>query len=379
MKENVLRDNATSLFTSNSYGDYTYYAQRLYALQYDKLASIFQYNYSFEDEGNSDVIYLFNALQNAGFEQVNSIESRDDIRLSESVSLSDNCPCRYGENYHFFWNREKQIYVFIEYRAVSCVYELQNVESKKWCESFLNNFKNFCKIFHPKKSKIKCISCDDSHYYLKGMDIKPVENMDIDLLYNDDFAVVDENVRSFMKNDKNGLVILHGEQGTGKTSYIRHLISITDKHFVYLPLDMASHLSDPRMITFICDKLADAVIVIEDCEQLLVDRSDSYNCVNTGLVNILNMADGLLGDSLNLKFICTFNSDVRKIDKALLRKGRLVDKYEFGKLSKEKTAALMNKQYHLNGDYEPMTLAEIFNYNIENHGQNRTRKSVGFN
>lgn len=377
MKENILRDNATCLFTSEGYGDISYFAQKLYALQFDKISSVFKYNYEFEDEDNAAVDYLFNTLKKSGFEQINSVEIRDKEDLKETISLASNPTYRYGDTYHFFSHKEKQIYVFIECNSVSCVYELQNTENKKWCESFINAFHIFCKKSHTQKSKIECIGFDDRRYYLKDMAIKPIADMDISLLYNDDFVSVDANIRSFLETDKNGLVILHGEQGTGKTSYIRHLISVTNKHFVYLPLDMASGMSDPRMITFICNELKDAVVVIEDCEQLLVDRSDSSG-INTGLVNILNMADGLLGDSLNIKFICTFNSNVQRIDKALLRKGRLTDKYEFGKLTKEKTTALMHKQYHVDGVFEPMTLAEIFNYNIENHGKNKERKCVGF-
>ena len=378
MKENIIKENSTRLFVSERYGDCYCFAQKLFALQYGKIPSSFKYNYEFEGDDNADVSCLFNTLKKAGFEHINSVEESDANEGDGKISLSNNKLWQYGNTYHFFENTEKQIFVFLEYNAVMCVYELQNAKSKKWCESFINAFHIFCKKSHTQKSKIECISFDDRRYYLKDMAIKPIADMDISLLYNDDFVPVDANIRSFLETDKNGLVILHGEQGTGKTSYIRHLISVTNKHFVYLPLDMASGMSDPRMITFICNELKDAVVVIEDCEQLLVDRSDSSG-INTGLVNILNMADGLLGDSLNIKFICTFNSNVQRIDKALLRKGRLTDKYEFGKLTKEKTTALMHKQYHVDGDFEPMTLAEIFNYNIENHGQNRTRKSVGFN
>ena len=255
---------------------------------------------------------------------------------------------------------------------------MANKESRRYCEEFLAAINKCYNSIKESKSKIECIGLSDRHYYLKDIEIKNMAELDVSALYNDDFQKIAENISNFLEDDRNGLVILHGEQGTGKTSFIRHLISKSKKHFVYLPLDMASCLSDPRMITFICDELKDAVVVIEDCEQLLVDRSESYNSINTGLVNILNMADGLLGDSLNLKFICTFNSDVKKIDKALLRKGRLVDKYEFGKLSAEKTTALMQKQYGLTGAFEPMTLAEIFNFTTENHGKNKERKSVGF-
>lgn len=143
-------------------------------------------------------------------------------------------------------------------------------------------------------------------------------------------------------------------------------------------MDMASYLSDPALISFIKQELSNNVIVIEDCEQLLQDRGDNPYQMNTGLSNILNISDGLLGDSLCLKFICTFNNDIRRIDKALLRKGRLIDKYEFGKLTKDKTSALIKEIHDREGDFGEKTLAEIFNLDSDNHGANKKRSSIGF-
>ena len=57
------------------------------------------------------------------------------------------------------------------------------------------------------------------------------------------------------------------------------------------------------------------------------------------------MSDGLLADDLGIKFICTFNEDIKDIDPALMRKGRLVSKYEFKPLTVEKTNALLEHIY----------------------------------
>ena len=45
------------------------------------------------------------------------------------------------------------------------------------------------------------------------------------------------------------------------------------------------------------------------------------------------MTDGLLNDMLNLQIICTFNVDLKKLDSALLRPGRLIARKEFKPLS----------------------------------------------
>jgi hypothetical protein len=60
-----------------------------------------------------------------------------------------------------------------------------------------------------------------------------------------------------------------------------------------------------------------------------------------------------------VQVICTFNSALHLIDSALLRKGRLIAKYEFGKLEVDKAKRLCT---HLGKNQvieKPMTLAEI--------------------
>ena len=377
-EKNVMREQGSKLFTSDGY-EKSYFYLRLFAVLFDKMPSVADCLYEFDDKKNSYELFIFfvNRAQKDGFKQYSALETFYCGTELEKFPLAKSM-CLDHSDFHIFINADTQLLLVFDRQSVCCIYEMANKESRQYCEEFLAAINNCYNGIKESKSKIECIGLSDRRYYLKDIEIKNMVELDVSALYNDDFQKIAENISNFLEDERNGLVILHGEQGTGKTSFIRHLISKSKKHFVYLPLDMASCLSDPRMITFICDEMKDAVVVIEDCEQLLVDRSESYNSINTGLVNILNMADGLLGDSLNLKFICTFNSDVKKIDKALLRKGRLVDKYEFGKLSAEKTTALMQKQYGLTGTFEPMTLAEIFNFTTENHGKNKERKVVGF-
>ena len=64
--------------------------------------------------------------------------------------------------------------------------------------------------------------------------------------YNDDFLPVHQTILSRLrtKNDK-GLVLLHGKPGTGKTSYIRYLITNTNKSVIFLPPNMAASVTDP--------------------------------------------------------------------------------------------------------------------------------------
>lgn len=99
--------------------------------------------------------------------------------------------------------------------------------------------------------------------------------------------------------------------------------------------------------------------------------------LDQGITNLLNISDGLLADFLNVQIICTFNSSVAFIDSALMRKGRLIANYEFGKLSREKAQRLSHHLGLKNTILEPMTIAEIANPNEKTQPVSRT-EVIGF-
>jgi len=116
------------------------------------------------------------------------------------------------------------------------------------------------------------------------------------------------------------------------------------------------------------------VLVIEDAENVIMDRRQ-YG--GSSVSNLLNISDGLLADCLNIQLICTFNSSLSLVDSALMRKGRLIARYEFGKLSVDKARRLskhMGFDTHVD---KPMTIAEIANPNVKDHLENRV-ETIGF-
>lgn len=226
-------------------------------------------------------------------------------------------------------------------------------------------------------AKIHLIEQTQYGFDFQEMGIKKIDNFNVEKLYNDDFKEISGNIYDFLSSKGSGLVILHGVQGTGKTSFLRYLINNIGKKFIFLPVELASALSDPSFIKFIKTRAKNAIVILEDCETLLKKRSE-LNHVNNGLVNILNISDGLLGDDLEIKFVCTFNSPMDSIDEALKRKGRLKELYEFRELAVEKTNILLKETFgkDFNND-KCLTLADIFNYQEENHGNNKPKK-IGF-
>jgi hypothetical protein len=129
------------------------------------------------------------------------------------------------------------------------------------------------------------------------------------------------------------------------------------KRVLFLSPAVAGNLMNPDFIELIMDN-PDTVLIIEDAEDIIRDRKYSPG---SGVSSLLNISDGLLADFLNVQVICTFNSSLTFIDPALMRKGRLIAKYEFGKLSIARAQRLSN---HLGFNVQitkPMTIAEIAN------------------
>ena len=209
---------------------------------------------------------------------------------------------------------------------------------------------------------------------LKSMLIsKPKLNIEDN--YNDDFKVVHQTIikRLAKKNDK-GLVLLHGKPGTGKTSYIRYLISILKKEIIFLPPNMAGVITNPNLIAMLINN-PNSIFVIEDAENIIVDRENDGNSPVSALLNI---SDGLLSDCLNVQIICSFNTPLSKVDSALLRKGRLIAKYEFNELQVEKAQSLSDKLGFKTTFNSPMALTGIYNQEEKDFVGEKSKIPIGF-
>lgn len=209
--------------------------------------------------------------------------------------------------------------------------------------------------------EINIISYSQNSLGLKRLDIKPV-SLDLDLNYNEDFKAVDELIRKRLnqENDK-GIVLLHGLPGTGKTTYLRHLIGAVKKKVLFVAPSAAANLMNPEFVDLLIDN-PNCILVIEDAENIILDRNFNRN---SSVSNLLNLSDGLLSDCLSVQVICTFNSAINLVDSALMRKGRLIARYEFGKLSVERSQKLSTQLGFNTQILQPMTIAEIANQHEE--------------
>lgn len=114
---------------------------------------------------------------------------------------------------------------------------------------------------------------------------------------------------------------------------------------------MASAITQPNLISILIYN-PNSIFVIQDAENIVIDSEKDGN---SPVSAFLNISVELLADclckrtyfsvTLKLEFskfiICLFNTDISKIDSALMRKERLIAKYEFKELETAKEQQLL--------------------------------------
>lgn len=225
-------------------------------------------------------------------------------------------------------------------------------------------------------AKISLLLKEGQDLVFKTHVIKPL-SLDIDTMYNDDFAPVHQKIKQDLTQGNKGVVLLHGVAGSGKTNYIKWLTAqIPDKNFIFVPNNLIGALADPQFMSMLIDN-KNSVLVLEDCENYIAERVGGGNTSDV-VSTILNIADGILSDVLECQFICTFNADLMDIDHALLRHGRLIAEYQFGALSVDKANAYLasiGKQMTVD---TPKTLAQITNMDDAHLVAKQNKGGFGF-
>jgi len=189
---------------------------------------------------------------------------------------------------------------------------------------------------------------------------------DLDLHYGEGFSVFHKKLIERIGSRDKGIAMFHGPPGTGKTHYIRRLLpelSKSGKRAILIPKHVLGAIESPAFNEFMLSNFIGQkiVFVIEDSESIISKRSSDGGGRSEVVSTLLNVTDGILNDIFSIQVVLTFNTDLKSIDKALLRKGRLIAKYKFDSLNHADSKRLAE---HLGVDStllkESNNLAEIY-------------------
>ena len=273
---------------------------------------------------------------------------------------------------------KQDLVMYIDAADKACIY--YNPSDEKDETSFFYTLLSMLKtVKRPKvaKNKIYVVHRNSHGFEKTGFTIKK-RTIELEENYNEGFVEMSQKIIEGLNDKKKtNLVILSGEPGTGKTTYIRYLASHLKKNIIFISTDMVDSITDPAFIPFLMNN-NDSILIIEDAEPALEKRNQGGR--SSAVSNVLNLTDGLLSDCLKISIVATFNTKEGNIDEALTRKGRLLMNYKFEKLSSEKSKKLLEKLGHSEVEVKgPMTLADIYFYGTDNNtGDKFKTKRIGF-
>ncbi len=170
--------------------------------------------------------------------------------------------------------------------------------------------------------------------------------------------------KRFLDSDENVLLLL-GDPGTGKTSFLRWMLH-TQRISTMVTYDDSILKEDEIFVNFLFG--VNDLFIVEDADLMLSSRERDQNHI---MSKFLNVSDGMIKFP-NRKLVFTTNlTDLSRIDPALMRSGRCFDTLHFRKLTVAEGEAAA-KVAGVEAPSKPVTLAELF------CGQNTAVPKFGF-
>lgn len=156
---------------------------------------------------------------------------------------------------------------------------------------------------------------------------------------------IDEVTRQFASAKPPArLAVIEGPPGTGKTNLVMAMVAaFRGQKCVYIPASLLPQLDQPGFLrTLIDNRQQPFVLIVEDGDSSLLDRvkhPEASNNVST----LLNLSDGFLSRSLDIRMIVTCNLGEKHMDEAVTREGRLLAHIKVGKLTADQALAVYRR------------------------------------
>ena len=309
---------------------------------------------------------ILNGGVSVGYKQLNLIASKKELALVMSIEFDDF--------QHLHQNDDESDYyfsvsdaIFIEANVndhmvtISIAGYNTNIESVVW--ALTNRFDGAA-------SYVRWVYNSE---YLDSMNVAvPAKNLPFTEMYpwlNGE--TLSAYYDRFIESDASILVLL-GQPGTGKTSFLRGLLHHTKQNAI---LTYHTKLLDKD--EFFAEwfrSTKENIVIIEDADTLLAPRNDGNNMMQ----RFLNLGDGLLSFKGKKMIFTTNLPSVASIDDALMRPGRCHDVIDFKKLEYDQAQTVCEiSGVDVPTDVKPYTIAELFS-DVKTRKSPTSHKSFGF-
>ncbi len=134
--------------------------------------------------------------------------------------------------------------------------------------------------------------------------------------------------------------LLYGEAGTGKTSIVKAVASKFNLNIYFLNL---TSVHDRDLSELMFNVKLGSIVIIEDIDTVFDKRDKKEKETRITLSGLLNVIDGIIAPEGIIFFMTT--NYISKLDSALIRPGRIDNKYYFGKTDYNQNRKLFNLFY----------------------------------
>ena len=237
--------------------------------------------------------------------------------------------------------------------------------TKDYVDEMYNLFNT---LYEPSSSYIDWVYNDQGGSMRLPIKRKPLIRSAYPYISGDIESYIDDYI-----NGPSSILLLLGEPGTGKTTFISELI-YQSKQSATLTYDEKVMSQDGFFASFM-DSDDVNLLIMEDADSFIRSRTEG----NMLMHKFLNVSDGLIANPKKKLIFSTNLASIEDVDSALIRPGRCHDVIKFRKLDRNESLTVLtevNKEPILPSDAHNFTLAEIL-VSQQNAGSIK-RNKMGF-